>query len=186
MSQTATTSASLCWRKASSTWSPRLPRPMNPSRTRSLAPRTRKEERAAVVLRAASVRVNSRRVIGLAGCVYCIVLNLAKGRTTNSLHASKDDVERLLHGGLEILSIQLVALRIMCKVISAAGVVHIIQLDEDLVRPLIAHGGGPLDVDGVGIEISRVQLSAGIHAFDLKDVAAVRPLPFAHQLNQFR
>src|SRR5262245_10732055 len=40
MSQTATTSASLWGRNASRTWSPRLPRPMKPSRTRSLAPRT--------------------------------------------------------------------------------------------------------------------------------------------------
>src|SRR5664279_588345 len=111
MSQTATTSASFCLRKASSTWSPRLPRPMKPRRTRSLAPITRKEERAAVVLRAASVRVNSRRVIGLADCEFGIVLDLAYGRTTGSLHAREYDVERLLHRGLEILSVQLVALR---------------------------------------------------------------------------
>src|SRR5438128_1872739 len=65
MSQTATTSASLCSRKASSTWSPRLPRPMKPRRMRSLAPRTRRALRA--VPRPAKVAcwVNWRRFRGM-------------------------------------------------------------------------------------------------------------------------
>src|SRR5579864_8975286 len=61
MSQTATTSASLCWRKASSTWSPRLPRPMKPRRTRSLAPSTREAARAVPSPARVDV-VKSRRV----------------------------------------------------------------------------------------------------------------------------
>ena len=64
MSQMATTSASLCARKASSTWSPRLPRPMKPRRTRSLAPATRRAPRA-VATPAAAVAWNFRRVMGV-------------------------------------------------------------------------------------------------------------------------
>src|SRR5262245_13158790 len=55
MSHRATTWQSLCCRKASSTWSPRLPSPMNPSRTRSPAPRTREALRAVVSEAAARV-----------------------------------------------------------------------------------------------------------------------------------
>src|ERR1035437_1658120 len=131
MSQTATTSASLCLRKASRTWSPRLPTPIKPSRTRSLAPRTRKDRSAAVVLRAASVWVNSRRVIGFAGIMFGIVFDLINGKLTNSLHAGKCDVEGLLHCGLVILPVQLIALRIVSKTIGAAGIIGVAQFDED-------------------------------------------------------
>src|ERR1017187_2252470 len=103
MSQIATTSASLCLRKASSTWSPRLPTPMKPRRTRSLAPSTRKDESAAVALTAARVRVNSRRVMGMTGRVFGIAFDSINGRATRSLQAGKDDLEGLLHGGLVIL-----------------------------------------------------------------------------------
>jgi len=92
------------------------------------------------------------------------------------------DVERLLHSGLEILAIQLVALRIVRKTIGGAGIVNVAQLDDDLGRPVIAVGCSPGDVDRVGIEVSGLQLATGIHAFDFEDVAAVRSLPFANQL----
>src|ERR1035441_5281461 len=135
MSQTATTSASLCLRKASSTWSPRLPRPMKPSRTRSLAPSTRKDESAAVAPTAASVRVNSRRVIGLAAMEFGIAFDLTYGRTTKLLHAGKDDLIGLLHGGLVILPEQLVGLRVVFQGVGAAGIVNVLTSMTTLVVP---------------------------------------------------
>src|SRR5688572_30093335 len=62
MSHTATTSQSLCVRNAESTWSPRLPMPTNPPRTRSFAPYTRLAESAVAVATVADL-AKSRRVM---------------------------------------------------------------------------------------------------------------------------
>src|SRR5687767_7777508 len=62
MSQIATTCASLCFRKASSTWSPRFPTPMKPRRTRSLAPSTLAGASVVAIPAPAAAFVNSRRV----------------------------------------------------------------------------------------------------------------------------
>src|SRR5438477_8336535 len=57
------TSRSLWARKASSNWSPRLPTPMNPTPTRSLAPSTREYPAAVrVAAVAAAALANVRRV----------------------------------------------------------------------------------------------------------------------------
>src|ERR1044071_5418755 len=56
------TSQSACFKKASRTWSPRLPRPINPNRTRSLAPRTRSAANAVVAPARKRLFVNLRRV----------------------------------------------------------------------------------------------------------------------------
>src|SRR5688572_8039862 len=61
MSQIAVTCASLCFRKASSTWSPRFPTPMKPRRTRSFAPSTLAGA-SVVASPAPAAIVNSRRV----------------------------------------------------------------------------------------------------------------------------
>src|SRR5262245_41349584 len=62
MSHTATTSASLCARKPSSTWSPRLPIAMQPRRMRSFAPSTRPLPSAVLTDAAVAIFVKSLRV----------------------------------------------------------------------------------------------------------------------------
>src|SRR5919107_556944 len=78
MSQTATISASLCARNASSTWSPRLPTPMKPTRTRSLAPRMRVAPSAVPTQAAAAVLPNVRRVTVVMGRLLWLLLAVCR------------------------------------------------------------------------------------------------------------
>ena len=107
------------------------------------------------------------------------------GRMTYFIRGERN-IEGLLHGGLEVLPVQLVALRVVSEVVSAARVVLVAQLHDHLGSAVLVERGGAGDVDGARVEIGGLHRAGGIHAFDFEHVIPVRALPFAGQLGELR
>ena len=101
-------------------------------------------------------------------------------------HPHEDHIEALLQGRLEINAGELVAPRIIGQRVAAAGVARGEELDEHSQRRAIACGFSAGDGDRLGIEIRRIDLTAGIDVPDVEDIAAVGSEPAAAQRSKAR
>ena len=72
-------------------------------------------------------------------------------------------------------------LPIVSQRIGTAGVIGRAQLDENIQLRAVARSFSPGDVDGIWVEIDRVDLAARIDSSNFENVAAVEPEPTAIQ-----
>src|SRR4029077_11460739 len=97
------------------------------------------------------------------------------------LHPHEAHIELLLQRRLKIRPVELIVLPIVSQRIGTAGVIGRAQLDENIQLRAVVRSFSPGDVDGIWVEIDRVDLAARIDILNFENVAAVEPEPTAIQ-----